>query len=72
MLISSFLRGTDHLTQARLKYLVEEPLYDDIAEICTQWFAKSPRKMLSKIEMTINGGKRVALSLSGPSVRGRW
>ncbi|MDO6590175.1 MULTISPECIES: DUF2026 family protein [Rhodobacterales] len=67
-----FLAPTDHLTEARLKHLVEEPIYDDLVEICTQWFAKSPRKMRSKIEMTINSGKKVALNLSGPSVRGRW
>jgi len=67
-----FLLPTDGLTEERLKQFWEYPIYGDLAEICAQWFSKSPKKIRPEIGMLDNFGKQVAVSLTGPSVRGRW
>lgn len=67
-----FLWPADDLTEDRLKQFREYPIYGDLAQICTQWFTKNPKKIRPKIGVLDNKGKQVTLSLSGPSVKGRW
>lgn len=67
-----FLSPVDELTEERLKQFWEYPIYGDLADICVQWFIRHPKQIPKKIGILDNHGKQVAVSLSGPPVRGRW
>ncbi len=67
-----FLAHVDDLIEERLKQFWEIPVYGDLASICAQWFTKHPKPIRRQIGILDNNRKQVAVSLSGPSVKGRW
>ena len=67
-----FLMPEDKYTESRLKQFWEYPVYEDLAEICVQWFKKYPKEIAPKVGMVRGSSSPKILDLTGPSVRGRW
>lgn len=60
------------LTAERVKYLNSSLAYSDLAEICSQWYQKPPKKMQQQIKIGDSKGNQNLVSLIGQSVVGAW
>jgi len=60
------------LTNERVRYLSSSPAYSDLAEICSRWYRKPPKKMQKQIQIGDNHGNLNAVSLVGQKVVGAW
>lgn len=60
------------VTQNRLQYFSMSMAYGDLAQICSRWFCKPPKKMRSTIQIADGKGSIKKVSLTGRSVVGAW
>lgn len=67
-----FLLSDNETTQQCLSLLTSKIGYSDLAEICSSWFRKYPKKISPKSMIGDGKGNNNMVSLSGTSVKGKW
>lgn len=67
-----YLEPDSEVMKDRMRYLSSSPAYDDLAEICKQWYTKPPKKMQKSIQIGNGKGKLSSVVLTGKSVIGTW
>lgn len=67
-----YLESTIESTAKHMKVLGTKKAYQDLAEICVQWYSKPPKKIHPFIGIEDQNGKRNKVSLAGYSVVGAW
>jgi len=67
-----YLESTSASTEKHMQVLSTSKAYGDLAEICSQWFKKYPRKMCKTIAVANEKGSLTPVHLTGNSIIGRW
>ena len=67
-----YLSSTPEVTARKMSILSKSMAYSDLADICAQWFKKSPKKMHKSIPIADAKGNQNNVPLLGRSVIGRW
>lgn len=67
-----YLESSSASTAKHMQVLSTSMAYEDLAEICSQWFTKSPKKIKKSIQVGNAKGSLNAVYLSGNSIAGVW
>lgn len=67
-----FLSSDPCDSQQRLQFFNESQGYTDLAQICSRWFRKYPKKMMDKINIANEKGHLMEVFLEGPRVKSTW
>ncbi|AXX96508.1 DUF2026 family protein [Profundibacter amoris] len=67
-----FFSPNTEKTQLNLEQFTSKIGYSDLAEICSSWFRKCPKKIPPKIMIGDGKGNNNLVTLSGPPIKGRW
>lgn len=67
-----YLESTQESTAKHMQVLSTSMIYDDLAEICVQWFTKPPKNIQKTIGVADGKGNINPVSLTGNSVVGTW
>ena len=62
----------DRLTTDLMKGFTEKPAYFDLVQVCDQWYARSPKKIVSSIGIADQTGKAKEVFLSSMRIAGIW
>lgn len=62
----------DRLTTDLMKDFAENPIHSDLVRICDQWYARQPRKIAQRAEITDQAGNTKEVSLSPIRIEGTW
>jgi hypothetical protein len=67
-----YFDANPEMLRNRMEYLNSSLAYSDLADICSNWYKKPPKKMLKSIQIGDGKGDVNSISLQGNSVIGAW
>ncbi|AGH45846.1 DUF2026 domain-containing protein [Paraglaciecola psychrophila] len=67
-----YFDANPEVLENRMEYLASSLAYSDLADICSQWYKKPPKKMNSAIQIKDGKGQLNSIALQGNSVIGAW
>ena len=67
-----YLESSPASTAKHMQLLSTSMAYKDLAEICSQWFTKPPKKIKKSIQVSDAKGNLNTVKLSGNSIVGAW
>lgn len=67
-----YLESDPNITSQKIAFIKDKVVYSDLADICSQWFTKPPKKILKTI--LVGNAKREfnQVSLIGKTITGTW
>ncbi|TQS72979.1 DUF2026 domain-containing protein [Rhodobacteraceae bacterium] len=67
-----FFKHNPELPETLLRQLIEHQGNQDLANLCSQWFRKTPEKMQTSVATTDQNGKIHPVTLKAVSLRSNW
>jgi hypothetical protein len=67
-----YFEQNTELLEERARYMSSKIGYSDLANICSQWFKKPPKKMSRSIPISDDKGKVCHVELTGKNLVGAW
>ncbi|WP_205738505.1 DUF2026 family protein [Billgrantia endophytica] len=67
-----YVEASPASTAKHMSILTQSMAYGDLAEICSAWFKKAPKKMIQEIGIADASGNQNMVSLTGRNLVGAW